>query len=292
MISLIVPGSSERMLAKAREIDVDELVIDLEDAVVPERKPEALQLTIAAIEHGFAASRVSVRVNPPRSPWAHLELIALGSARVRPQTVVVPKTQRSGDLAFVERLLDGVEASSAFFCEPIGVQALIESAEGIANLDAITHGTPRLEAVIIGYADLAVSLGRSDAGASDLDRWGPLQDALIIAARSRGLQAIDGPFLSIDDRAGLNASAARAAELGFDGKWAIHPAQIDPIRTAFTPSSDAVAYARTVIATLAGAEADGAGAISLDGKMLDEAVRLAALRTLRRAGVLDEEPVR
>lgn len=272
------------MLAKARALDVSEVVLDLEDAVVPERKAAALDLAVAALAGGFSAGRVSVRVNPPRTPWAHAELIALAGAPATPATVIVPKVESAGDLAFVERLLDGAQAAAGAIAR-IGVQALIETAAGVARMGEITAASPRLEALILGYADLGVSLGRTEAGARDLDRWLAVQDAVIVAARVAGVRAIDGPFLSIDDVAGLRASARRAAELGFDGKWAIHPAQLDPIRDAFTPSEQALTRARAIVAALGEAERAGDGTLALDGQMIDEPVRLAALRTLALAGI-------
>jgi citrate lyase subunit beta/citryl-CoA lyase len=281
MISLVVPGSSERMLAKARTVRATEIVIDLEDAVVPDRKPEALQLATQALDHGgFTAPRLTVRINPPRTPWCHAELIALAQAEFAPDTVIVPKVESAGDLAFVDRLLDGAELA-ARNGQRITIQALIESAPGIAAIKEIVAATPRLEALVLGYADLAVSLRRTPAGAADLDRWLAHQDTILTHARTAGLQAIDGPFLTIDDHAGLQASASRAAELGFDGKWAIHPSQIEPIAAAFTPSPEEVARAQAVIDALASSSGDGA--VALDGAMVDEPVRLAALRTLERA---------
>jgi citrate lyase subunit beta/citryl-CoA lyase len=289
MVSLIVPGSSERMLAKARDLSVREVVIDLEDAVVADRKSEALALAIGALSSGFAAARVSVRINPPGSPWAHQELIELTSAPVRPTSVVVPKVSDSGDLAFVERLLAGAEAA-ADVVVPMRVQALIETATGIANLQEIAGGSPRLEALVLGYADLAVSLSRSAAYAADLDSWAAVQSSIVVAARSAGVLAIDGPFLTLGDPDGLNTWAGRIVGLGFDGKWAIHPGQIDRIHSAFTPSDASVNKARAIIDALAEAERLGLGAVRLDGQMLDEAVRLAALRTLERAGLAVTEP--
>jgi citrate lyase subunit beta/citryl-CoA lyase len=284
MVTLVVPGSSERMLAKACGIDADEIVIDLEDAVVPERKPAALEMVVAALAAGgFAAPRISVRCNPPRTPWAHQELAALATAAARPQSVVVPKVESSGDIAFVDRLLDGAEASVAPGAR-VAIHALIETAAGIAHLDEITAASPRLEGLILGYADLGVSLGRSPAGAQDLDRWLSLQDAVLVAARSAGIQAIDGPYLTIADLDGLRARSLRAACLGFDGKWAIHPSQLEPIRAAFTPSDEEIARAQAVLDAFTAAASGGDGAVMLDGAMVDEPVRLAALRTLTRAG--------
>src|ERR1700722_10147286 len=142
------------MLAKARGLAVAELIIDLEDAVVPERKAEALALTVAALATGFAAARVAVRVNPVGSAWIEAELRALSGAPVRPDSIVVPKVSGPEDLGAVE-------------CG-IAVQALIETAAGLAAVREITAAGGRLEAAILGYADLAVSLGRTPAGAADL----------------------------------------------------------------------------------------------------------------------------
>jgi citrate lyase subunit beta/citryl-CoA lyase len=222
-------------------------------------------------------------VNAPGTPWAHEDLIAIGGADARPQSVVVPKVQGAGDLAFVDRLLDGVEAAAGH-AEPLRVQALVETAKGLRALDEIASASLRLDAIVLGYADLGASLGRSRLGAADLDRWLAVQDAVLAAARAAGVQAIDGPQLAIDDEAGLEAAAVRAADLGFDGKWAIHPSQIAPLVAAFTPSPDEVARAEAVLAALDAAADSARGAVSLDGEMLDEAVRVAALGTLARAG--------
>ncbi len=285
MVSLVVPGSSERMLAKARESDADEIVIDLEDAVIPERKAEALGLVRVALDGAaFRARTVTVRINAVGGPWAHTELIALAGAPARLAGVVVPKVQSAGDLAFVDRLLTGAE-HAAGRARPLRVQALIETAAGLRHLEEIVAASPRLEALILGYADLSVSLGRTPAGRDDLDRWLAVQDAVVIAARAAGLMAIDGPHLRLEDEAGLRAAAQRAAALGFDAKWAIHPRQLAPIRAAFAPSEEQIAHARGVLAALAAAAADGGGAVAHAGEMLDEPVRLAALRTLARAGL-------
>jgi citrate lyase subunit beta/citryl-CoA lyase len=258
------------MLEKARGIDVDEVVVDLEDAVVADRKAEARADAVAALGAGLVAS---VRVNAPGTPWAHDDLIALAQAEQPPLSVVVPKVGGAQDLAFVDRLLEG---------SSLRVQALIESAQALRALDEIAAASPRLDALILGYADLGVSLGRSRSAPPE--RWLAVQDAVLSAARAAGLQAIDGPLLAIDDDAALRAAAAWAAELGFDGKWAIHPSQIAPITEAFTPTDEEVARARAVLAALAEAAADGRGAVSLDGEMLDEPVRLAAERVIARAG--------
>lgn len=279
---LVVPGTSERMLAKARGIDVGEVVIDLEDAVVPERKAEARVAAAAALAEGaFRAAAVSVRVNACGTPWVREDLFALALAERPPDSVVVPKVEGPADLAFVDRVLDEAQAAASVGT-PVATQALVETAKGVRELHGIASASPRLGALVLGYADLAVSLGRSRAAAADLDRWLALQDAVLVAARAAGLRAIDGPWLAIHDEPGLHAAATRAADLGFDGKWAIHPSQLETIVAAFTPPPEDVAHAEAVLEALR--RSGGEGAVSLDGEMVDEPVRLAALRVLARTG--------
>jgi citrate lyase subunit beta / citryl-CoA lyase len=278
---LVVPGSSERMLAKARGIDVGEVVIDLEDAVVPERKADARAAAVAALaEGGFRAGAVSVRVNACGTPWLGEDLVALALAQRPPESVVVPKVEGPGDLAFVDRVLEGAQAVGVG--KPVAMQALVETAKGVRELHGIAGATTRLQSLVLGYADLAVSLGRSRVGGADLDSWLALQDAVLVAARAAGLRAIDGPYLAMDDERGLRAAATRAADLGFDGKWAIHPSQLETIVAAFTPLPEDVAHAEAVLEALR--QGGGEGAVSLHGEMVDEPVRLAALRVLARAG--------
>jgi citrate lyase subunit beta/citryl-CoA lyase len=282
---LSVPASSARKLEKAPGVGADEIVVDLEDAVAPAAKDGARAAAVAALATpAWSAVTVSVRVNAPRSAWCHLDVAALASLADRPTSIVVPKVQSAGDLAFVERLLDGVEAAAAR-AHPLRVQALIETAAGLAHLTEIASASERLDALILGYADLAASLGRTAAGTADLDAWRPAQDAVLVAARAHGLQAIDGPHLGVAVDAAFTASATRARDLGFDGKWAIHPAQIAALNELFTPSDEELQWARGVVETLERAEREtGQGAVALDGEMLDEAVRAAALRLLARAG--------
>lgn len=285
---LVVPGSAERMLAKARSIDVGEIVIDLEDAVVPERKADARAAAVAALAAGgFRAGTVSVRINACATPWGRDDLLALAAAECPPASVVVPKVEGRVDLALVDRILDEAPPAGSV-AEPVATQALVETAKGIWELREIASASPRLRALVLGYADLSVSLGRSRVGAADLDRWLAIQDAVLVAARAAGLEAIDGPFLAIDDEPGLRAAATRAANLGFDRKWAIHPSQLEPIVASFTPRPEDLAHAEAVVAALR--NSGGKGAVSLDGQMVDEPARLAALRMLARAGRDAEGP--
>jgi citrate lyase subunit beta / citryl-CoA lyase len=272
------------MLAKAPRLAADELVVDLEDAVAPSMKEAARASVVAALaSEAWADLTVSVRVNAPRTPWCHLDIAALAAVPHQPVGIVVPKVESAGDLAFVDRLLDGAEATAGRAC-PLRVQALIETAAGLSRVQEIADASARLDALILGYADLAVSLGRTGGG-EDLDGWRPAQEMVLLAARAHGLQAIDGPYLGVAVDAAFTDAVARARDLGFDGKWAIHPSQLPALNDAFTPTDEEVEGARHVIAALAQAEREGgAGAVALDGQMLDEAVRAAALRTLARAG--------
>jgi citrate lyase subunit beta/citryl-CoA lyase len=272
------------MLEKAPGLGADEIILDLEDAVAPGAKDAARELVVRAVSSGaMGDAQVSVRVNAPRTPWCHADLIALAAVQ-GVTSVVVPKVESAEDLAFVDRLLDGAEAAAGRPSR-LRTQGLIETAAGLAAVREIARCTERLDALILGYADLAASLGRTGPGAADLDGWRPAQDALLVAARANGVQAIDGPYLGVQVDEGFTAAATRAAQAGFDGKWAIHPSQVPALNELFTPSDDDVAHARAVIEALDTAGRDhGAGAVALDGQMLDEAVRVAAQRTLARAG--------
>jgi citrate lyase subunit beta / citryl-CoA lyase len=280
-----VPASSERKLEKAPGVGADEVVVDLEDAVAPAAKDEARAAAVASLASpAWDGATVSVRVNAPRTAWCHLDITALASLPDRPASIVVPKIESAHDLAFVERLLDGVEAAAGR-ARPVRVQALIETAAGLVNVAAIASASTRLVALILGYADLAASLGRNRAAQAELDSWRPAQDAVLAAARAHRLQAIDGPHLGVAVDEAFTAAATRTRDLGFDGKWAIHPSQVAALNELFTPSAEEVQRAREVIEALERAERDtGQGAVALDGEMLDEAVRAAALRVLARAG--------
>jgi citrate lyase subunit beta/citryl-CoA lyase len=272
------------MLAKAASRGADEIVIDLEDAVTIAAKDEARATVVAALsEPQWQGVRTAVRVNAPRTPWCHQDIVALAALRDAPATIVVPKVESPADLAFVERLLDGAEAATGR-TQPIGVQALIENAAGVANVTAIAGSSPRLVGLILGYADLSASLGRARGAGAELDSWRAIQDAVLVAARAADISAIDGPYLGVKVDEGFQAAAERARDMGFDGKWAIHPAQVAALNELFTPTDDEIAHARDVVDALEAAEREGgAGAVALDGQMLDEAVRIAALRVLARA---------
>ncbi|HEU4702733.1 MAG TPA: CoA ester lyase [Conexibacter sp.] len=274
---LSVPGSAPAMLAKAAARGADEVVIDLEDAVAPAAKDDARAAVVEALRSlDWGGVAVAVRVNARDTPWCEADLAALAAAPGPLRSIVLPKVERADDVAFAERLLgDGGPR----------LQALIETAAGVARAQEIAAASARLETLIVGYADLAASLGRTAAGAADPAAWDAIRELVLLAARAHGLQAIDGPYLGLRPDEAFAAAARRARDQGYDGKWAIHPAQVEPLNELFTPGEDEVAHARAVVAALATAQRDaGQGAVALDGQMLDEPVRLAALRVLARAG--------
>ncbi|MDQ5831942.1 MAG: CoA ester lyase [Actinomycetota bacterium] len=276
---LSIPGSSEKMLAKAGELQADEVVIDLEDSVAPGVKAEARELVCRVLAEGRPGpSLVAVRVNALDSPWYGDDVDALVE-RAGPavDSLVVPKVERAEDVLEVGRMLDERGAS-------MGIQALVETAAGLLRVGEIATASQRLDTLILGYADLAASLRRANPEQA-CERWLYAQEAVLVAARAAGVEAIDGPFLAIADEEGLRRWAEHVRDLGYDGKWAIHPSQLALINQTFTPSDDELDRARDILAALAQAESDAArGAVQLDGKMIDEASRKQAERVVARAG--------
>lgn len=276
---LSIPGSSEKMLAKAGELQADEVVIDLEDSVAPGAKAEARELVCRVLAEGRPGpSLVAVRVNALDSPWYGDDVDALVE-RAGPavDSLVVPKVERAEDVLEVGRMLDERGAS-------MGIQALVETAAGLLRVGEIATASQRLDTLILGYADLAASLRRANPEQA-CERWLYAQEAVLVAARAAGVEAIDGPFLAIADEEGLRRWAEHVRDLGYDGKWAIHPSQLALINQTFTPSDDELDRARDILAALAQAESDAArGAVQLDGKMIDEASRKQAERVVARAG--------
>lgn len=280
---LAVPASSARKLEKARTTAADAVVLDLEDAVLPAAKADARTALVTALADPSWRPAVGVRVNAPGSAWCHLDVIALASLPQPPAVLVVPKVESAGDLLFLDRLLDGVEQASGG-TRRIRTHALIESARGLNAVAEIAACSERLEALVIGYADLAASLGRRTGDRGATDSWDAARHTLLTAARANGLQAIDGPYLGIHADEAFHAEVRRARELGFDGKWVIHPAQVEPLNALFSPTDEEITYAERVIDALAHAATDDRdGAVALDGQMLDEPIRLAAMATLGRA---------
>lgn len=259
------------MHERAIDVPADEVVFDLEDAVAQEAKAEAREAIAATLARPEWAERVvAVRVNPVGSGELDrdLELCAMLSRRAQ-FTVVVPKVEAPDQLVGIDERLGG----------RVGLQALIETPAGVEAVAGIAAASPRLRTLILGYADLATSLGRRGAE-THLDRWLFHQESVLAAARAATIQAIDGPFLRLDDRLSLARAARAARELGFDGKWAIHPEQVEPLNEAFAATERELRWAGRVAEALAAAAEHGDAAVRVDGTMVDEAMRGHAKRLL------------
>ena len=264
------------MLDEAAGLPADEIVVDPEDAVALPAKDEARSRVARLLREGLGAARaVAVRVNGLDSGFCHCDVLELvEQAGPVIDSLVLPKVERAEDVRWLDRFLGmlGERASG------IRLQALVETAGGLRRAGEIATAGPRLDAIILGYADLAASLGRP--GRNDPpERWLHAQETVLVAARAAGLQAIDGPFLAVRDEAGLRSRAEHARALGFDGKWAVHPDQVPVLNEVFTPREDELEHARAVVSALAG---EGRGAVEVDGQMVDEASRKLALQVLAR----------
>ncbi|MEU4837748.1 HpcH/HpaI aldolase/citrate lyase family protein [Nocardia testacea] len=277
--ALVAPGSDEHKARKALTGPADEVILDLEDAVVATQKNTARTLVSELVRAYGRARPVSIRVNGPGTEWFAADLRACATLGESLASVVIPKVESRATLTDADALLTAAGAPD------LPVQALIETPAGLGAIDEIVTG-PRLTSVIIGYADLGALLGRTRTAPPD--RWLFVQDRILHAARAAGVQAVDGPHLGIADDADFRQAARWVADLGFDGKWVIHPAQIVTAQDCFTPTPEQADHARRVLRTLAEAAARGAGAARLDGRMLDEAVAVAARRTLAMSGAQNE----
>jgi citrate lyase subunit beta/citryl-CoA lyase len=281
-----VPASSERFLAKARGLPVDEVMLDLEDSVAPDEKAAARQLAVAALgAGGWDGKAVAVRVNGATTPWAYLDVIAVvEGAGGAVDSLILPKVSDPGAVVWLDVLLGQVERSAGLEPGRIGIEVQIEDAAGLAAVDAIAAASPRLVSLVFGPADFMASIGmrsltvggQPEGYAFDAHHY-PLM-RILVAAKARGLQAIDGPYARIHDTDGLRAAAGAVAALGYDGKWVLHPGQVDIVNAAFTPPADEYERAVRIIdayqqATLV----DRRGAVMLDGEMIDEASRKLAL---------------
>jgi citrate lyase subunit beta / citryl-CoA lyase len=254
------------MLSKAPSLPADEVILDLEDAVAASGKDEARALAVAALQRGPLGRTTALRVNGRATPWWEDDLRA--AAEARPDVVVLPKVESPQDVAAAAELLP----------PGTGIEAQIETARGLAAAEWIASAGHGLEALVFGPADLAASLGvpvlTIGAGASE-----SALARVIVAARAFGLQAVDGPHARLGDDLGLVVSTRRALEHGYDGKWVIHPSQIEPVNFVFTPSPAELERAKRILEA-------APGAARLDGELVDEASRRLAESLLRRVSLL------
>lgn len=283
---LAVPGSSPALFDKALASDADYVLLDLEDAVAPADKEQARRNVIDALnglDWRGAGKTISVRVNGMDTRYFYRDLAdVLGQAGDVVDTVLLPKAGAAADVHLADALITQI-STAASIRRHIGLEALIETALGVAHVEKIAAAGPRLEALHFGVGDLAASLRARTVGIGGLspdypgDQWHAALSRVVTACRAFGLRPIDGPYGNFKDPEGFLAAARRSAALGFEGKWAIHPSQITLANDVFSPAEEEVREARRILAALEQAEAEGRGAVQLDGRMIDAAsARLAA----------------
>ena len=281
---LSVPGSSPKMLAKGPSLPADEVFMDLEDSVATLAKEEARGNVVQALKEGdWSGKTVVVRVNGVSTKWcAHDVLDVVGNAGEYVDCVMVPKVEQASDVTFVDNLLRMIEDSTGLG-KRIGIEIQIETATGIRNIDGIAAACDRAETLIFGPADMSASLGLPTVTAGlpmpgyPGDHWHHLLSTILIAARHAGLQAIDGPYLVIKDLDGFREMALRARALGYDGKWALHPGQIDVLNEVFSPTQEEFDKAEAILEAYRHAtEVEGVGAVMFGAEMIDEASRKMA----------------
>ncbi|MEM9147024.1 MAG: CoA ester lyase [Pseudomonadota bacterium] len=277
---LAVPASNPTMIDKAADSTADYVFLDLEDAVAPPEKEQARKNCVQAlndIDWAAKGKTVSVRINGLDTHYMYRDVVdVMEQAGSRVHTLLVPKVGVPADLYMVEAMVNQVEQGEGFETR-VGLEALIETALGMANVEAIAQFGGRLEALHFGVADYAASLRARTVNIGGLnpdypgDQWHAGISRMVVACRAYGLRAIDGPFGDFSDPDGYKDGARRAAALGCEGKWAIHPSQIVLANEVFSPPLAEITRARRIVEELRRAEAEGKGAASLDGKMIDAA---------------------
>jgi citrate lyase beta subunit len=293
---LAVPGSNPEFIEKAALSAADYVFLDLEDAVAPSEKEQARKNVITAlqdIDWRALGKTVSVRINGLDTHYMYRDVIeVMEQAGDRVDTLLVPKVGVPADLYVVETLIDQVEQARAHdlgYETRVATEALIETALGMANVEAIAASGGRLEALHFGVADYAASNRARTVSIGGLnpdypgDQWHSALSRMIVACRAYGLRAIDGPFGDFSDPDGFRAGARRAAALGAEGKWAIHPSQVELANEVFSPPPAEVDRARRIVEELRKAEADGRGAAAVDGRMVDAASERMARTVLEMA---------
>jgi citrate lyase subunit beta / citryl-CoA lyase len=281
---LSVPGSSPKMLAKAPGLPADEVFMDLEDSVAPLAKEEARGNIIQALKEGdWSGKTVVVRVNGVDTKWCYRDVIdVVENAGQFLDCLMVPKVEYATDVTFVAELLRQIEETTGLE-KRIGLEVQIETATGVTNVDAIAAASDRTETLIFGPADMSASLGLPALTAGLAmpnypgDHWHYILSRILVAARNAGLQAIDGPYLVIKDLDGFQEMALRARALGYDGKWALHPGQIDVLNEVFAPTQDEFDKAEAIVEAYEHAtDVELKGAVMFGTEMIDEASRKMA----------------
>jgi citrate lyase subunit beta / citryl-CoA lyase len=286
---LAVPGSSQKFIDKARTLPADQIFLDLEDACAPLVKPEARKTIVAALnEGGWEGKTRVVRVNDWTTEWTYRDVTeVVEGAGANLDAIMLPKVQTPEQVHALDFLLTQIEKTMGYELGAIGIEAQIENARGLNNVVAIAESSPRLETIVFGPADFMASInmkslvvGEQPPGYTEGDAYHYILMQILMAARANDLQAIDGPYLQIRDVDGFRRVANRAAALGFDGKWVLHPGQIDAANETFSPSQEDYDHAEDILDAYEWftSEAGGAkGSAMLGDEMIDEASRKMAL---------------
>jgi len=290
---LAVPATSPHFFQKAAQGPADSIFLDLEDAVAPNRREEGRANAVEALNAvDWGAKMVSVRVNGLDTPWAIADIMAVARCP-RLDMILLPKVQTSEDVRFVDRLLGCMELETPRE-RGVGIEILIETTRGLAEVEAIAASSPRLEGIIFGVGDYSIELENFDTvfgapnpeyavGGAENDQWHFALARIANACRAHGLRPIDGPFANYGDPDAYRASAIRARALGFEGKWAIHPSQVAIANEIFSPTPVQIAWARRIADRMASAASDGQGAIGIEGVLIDRAHVKLAEKILARA---------
>ena len=285
---LAVPGSNPRFLEKAKGLPADQVFLDLEDACAPLAKPEARKNIVAALNEGGWGDKIRVvRVNDLTTHWTYRDVVeVVEGAGPNLDCIMLPKVQSAAQVQWLDFTLTQIEKTMGFEVGKIGIEAQIENAKGLIEVDAIAQASPRVETIIFGPADFMASINMKSLVVGALhpdypaDPFHYILMRILMAARAYDKQAIDGPFLQVRDVDAFREVAKRAAMLGYDGKWVLHPGQIDAANEIFAPSQEDYDHAELILDAYdyATSEAGGKkGSAMLGDEMIDEASRKMAL---------------
>jgi malyl-CoA/(S)-citramalyl-CoA lyase len=307
---LAVPGINPGLFEKAAQSAADVVFLDLEDAVAPDDKPQARKNVVAALnEVDWGRKVMAVRINGLDTHYMYRDVVELVESCPRLDMLIIPKVGVPADVYALDMLATQIEQAQERK-KRIGFEVLIETALGMANIEAIAQSSRRLEALAFGSGDFAAStrarttiigglhpeygvLTDRDAQGNRVfhqtDPWHAAQVRLLVACRAYGLRPIDGPYGDFKDAEGYQAAAQRVAALGYEGKWAIHPTQIAAANTVFSPSAEEVARARRIVEAMAQAAREGKGAVQVDGRLVDIANIRMAQNLLQKADAIPQK---
>ena len=305
---LFGPGSRTQLFEKMAASAADVINLDLEDSVAPDDKEQARKNVIQAIgDVDWGTKTLSVRINGLDTGWWYRDVVdLLEQASDRIDQIMIPKVGNAMDLYAVDALVTGIEKARGR-TKPFAFEVIIESAAGISHVEEIAAATPRLQAMSLGAADFAASMGMATTGIGGTqenyymaregqkywsDPWHWAQAAIVAACRTHGVLPVDGPFGDFSDQDGFRAQALRSATLGMVGKWAIHPSQVALANEVFSPSEAAVGEAREILAAMDAAQKSGAGAAVYKGRLVDIASIRQAQVIVRQAELIAEAATR